>query len=214
MSAAGGKRGLVIDNGSCWIKAGFSQDEAPRSMAPAIVGNVKNKGVMVGTDSRASFVGHQAQAKRGVLDVTTPISGGEVTDWKAMEQVWHNTFFNELRVSPEEQSVLVTEAPVNSFEQRKRTLEHMFEIFCTPSVYIGNTAVLSLYASGRTTGCVVESGHTSTHVVPIFEGYAMPHTTKKLKWGGANITQHLAELLSEKGFVASDVVLRLSHSLL
>ena len=56
------------------------------------------------------------------------------------------------------------------------------------------------YASGRTTGCVVESGHTSTHVVPIFEGYALPHTTRKLKWGGANITQHLAKLLGEKGY--------------
>ncbi len=200
-SAGGGKRGLVIDNGSRWTKAGFSKDEAPRSMAPTMVGQVKHKGVMVGTDSRACFVGDEAQKNRGLLDVTSPVSGGEVRDWKAMEQIWHHTFFNALRVSPEEQSVLVTEAPVNSLEQRRKTLELMFETFCTPSVYIGNTAVLSLYASGRTTGCVVECGHTSTHVVPVFEGYALPHSTKKMKWGGANITLHLARLLSEKGCV-------------
>ena len=151
MSGAGGggggsgKRGLVIDNGSRWIKAGFSKDEAPRSIAPAIVGNVKHKGVMVGTDSRSSLVGAVAESKRGLLDVTSPMSGGEVTDWTAMEQIWHHTFFNELSVSPEEQSVLLTEAPVNTLEQRKRTLELMFESFCVPSVYIGNTAVLSLY---------------------------------------------------------------------
>lgn len=195
-----GKRGLVIDNGSQWIKAGFSKDEAPRSMVPSIVGSLKHKGVMVGTDNKASFVGAEALKKRGLLDITRPINSGEVTDWQAMEQVWHHTFFNELQVSPEEQSVLLTEPPVNSFDNRKKALELMFEIFCTPSVYIGNTAVLSLYASGRTTGCVIESGHTSTHVVPIFEGYALPHTTKKMKWGGASITRYLAGLLEEKGY--------------
>jgi len=203
MSGSSGKRGLVIDNGSCWIKSGFSKDEAPRSMAPSIVGRLKHKGVMVATDNRSTYVGAEAKSKRGLLNVTTPIVAGQVTDWKAMEQVWHHTFFDELRVSPEEQSVLLTEAPVNSFDNRKRTLELMFEIFCTPSVYIGNTAVLSLYASGRTTGCVVESGHTATHVVPIFEGYALPHATKKMSWGGLNITNHLAKLLTDKGFVGS-----------
>lgn len=200
MSGAGGKRGLVVDNGSQWIKSGFSKDEAPRCMTPAVVGTLKHKGVMVGTDSKSSFVGAEALEKRGLLNVVSPIESGQVRDWDGMEQVWHHIFFNELRVSPEEQSVLLTEAPVNSFENRKKTLELMFEIFCAPSVYIGNTAVLSLYASGRTTGCVVESGHTSTHVVPIFEGYALPHTTRKMDWGGRNITQHLASLLSTKGY--------------
>lgn len=194
------KRGLVIDNGSKWIKAGFSKDEAPRAMVPSIVGKIKLKGVMVGTDSKESFVGNVALEKRGLLDIIHPINAGQVLDWQAMEQVWHHTFFNELQISPEEQSVLLTEPPVNSFESRKQILETMFEIFCTPSIYIGNSAVLSLYAAGRTTGCVIESGHTSTNVVPVYEGYAMPHTTRRLNWGGANITSHLAKLLAAKGY--------------
>ena len=47
----------------------------------------------------------------------------------------------------------------------------MFEDFNVPAMYIKIQAVLSLYATGRTTGIVVDSGDDVTHAVPIFEGY-------------------------------------------
>ena len=62
------------------------------------------------------------------------------------------------QVPPEEHPILLTEPPLNSTKTREKMTTVMFEVFCAPSVYIGNTAVLSLYASGRTSGCVFESG--------------------------------------------------------
>lgn len=50
----------------------------------------------------------------------------------------------------------------------------MFETFKVPRLYLGNQAVLSLYATGRTTGTVLDCGEGITHAVPIYEGYAIP----------------------------------------
>eukprot|EP00485_Elphidium_margaritaceum_P019508 CAMPEP_0202728322 /NCGR_PEP_ID=MMETSP1385-20130828/185566_1 /ASSEMBLY_ACC=CAM_ASM_000861 /TAXON_ID=933848 /ORGANISM="Elphidium margaritaceum" /LENGTH=397 /DNA_ID=CAMNT_0049394569 /DNA_START=1224 /DNA_END=2417 /DNA_ORIENTATION=- len=191
---------VVMDNGSGNIKAGFAGDDNPRCSFPSVVGRPKHKNVMAGMGQKEVFVGDEAQAKRGILALSYPIQHGIVTNWDDLEKIWHHTFYNELRVAPNEHSLLVTESPLNPKSNREKMTQIFFETFNVTSFYVGIQAVLSLYASGRTTGVVFDTGDGVSHCVPIFEGYCLPHAVTRLDMAGHDLTEYMQKILLERGY--------------
>lgn len=75
----------------------------------------------------------------------------------------------------------------------------IFETFRAPALFLAPPAVLSLYASGRTTGVVLDVGHGLTHCIPVYEGYALPHSIVRSDIGGMDVDDRLKLLLRKGG---------------
>ncbi|CAJ1401494.1 unnamed protein product [Effrenium voratum] len=82
---------------------------------------------------------------------------------------------------------------------RERMTQIMFEVFYVPALYVATQAVLALYASGRTTGIVCDSGDGVTHVVPIYEGFLIPHAVGRVNFAGRDLTEYLMKLVQAAG---------------
>ena len=186
----------MIDNGSGLCKAGFAGDDAPRAVFPSVVGR-PDLSATVGLDFKDYYIGDEALNNSDHLNLSYSIEHGIVTNWDDLEKIWRHSY-SELGVSPENYPVLLTEACHGPKANRERMTQIMFETFNTPALYIAIQATLSLYASGRTTGTVVDSGDGVTYIVPIYEGYSLPHAISRMDFAGRDLTHYLMRLLQNK----------------
>jgi actin-related protein 2 len=167
------------------------------------------------------MVGDEAAENRNYLQVTQPMEHGIVKNWEDMKHLWDYTFDEKLKINPQGKKVLLTEPPMNPKVNRQRMCQVMFEEYGFQGVYVAIQAVLTLYAQGAlsvefaqnlglinpspitaglTTGVVVDSGDGVTHIVPVYDGFAMPHLTRRLDIAGRDVTKYLIKLLLMRGY--------------
>lgn len=77
---------IVIDNGSCWTKAGFAGDDSPKCIFPTVVGYPRHEGAMMFGRKKDIYIGDDAQEHRGVLNLKYPMEN-TVTNWDDIEKV-------------------------------------------------------------------------------------------------------------------------------
>ncbi|XP_071942862.1 actin, cytoplasmic 2-like [Antedon mediterranea] len=193
---------LVIDIGSDMCKAGFAGDDAPKVVFPTLTGRQSKESQMarMARNEDILYIGNEAQSNRSRLTLQCPIEHGIVTNWDDMEKIWHHCFQNELRVEPNKHPILLTEVPLNPTANRQKMTQIMFETFEVPAMYITTQAVLSLYAVGRRTGIVFDSGEDVSYIVPIYEGYTLPYAIERVDLAGRHITEHLARIIYEREY--------------
>ena len=155
---------------------------------------------MAPKDANCCVAGCGSRGSGRNMVLTFPIERGIATNWDSMEKIWHHTFYNELRIAPEEHPVLLTEPPLNSKANREKITQIMFETFNTPAMYVTTSAALALFASARSAGIVLDSGDGVSHVVPMYEGYALPHAILRLNLAGHDLTDYMKKILAERGY--------------
>ena len=188
------ERTIVMDNGSGVCKCGFAGDDLPNVIFPSVVGEPK-----LADEDKSTYVGESVAPLQGALKVRYPLANGKVERWDDMRLIWDHAY-SLLDVEPSHHPILLTEAPLNPHKNRERMTEIMFETYRVPALYIAIQAVLALYASGRTTGIVVDSGDGVTHTVPVYEGYAIPHAIERMNLAGRDLTEYLQRLLLLRGY--------------
>lgn len=109
---------------------------------------------------------------------------------------------NKAQINLEGKNVLIAEAPLNPKANREALVTILFDDFKASNVYVAISAVLGLYASGRTTGLSVSIGAAISHTVPIYEGYALPHAIIRLDLAGNDLDDYLAKSLQISNEVA------------
>jgi len=192
----------VCDNGTGFVKCGFAGANFPTSIFPSMVGRpiLRSEEKVDNVEIKDIMVGDEASKLRMMLQITYPLENGIVRNWEDIEHVWDYTFNEKLRIDPSQCKLLLTEPPMNPKANREKLVQIMFEKYGFMSVYVAIQAVLTLYAQGLLTGVVVDSGDGVTHIVPVYEGYSMPHLTRRLDVAGRAVTRYLIKLMLLRGY--------------
>jgi actin-related protein len=192
---------IIADIGTAYIRAGFAGDELPRLLLPTVLGNsIYSKAAgSIALQTQSTYAGHEAIKHKGILKLRCPIEHGIVSSWTDMEILWEN-MFDQLRVISNERPILLTETPLNPSENRVKMAEIMFETFQVPVLYIAIQAVLAAYCHNTFNCLSVYSGDGTTHMVPIYEGFALKNLTVRTDLAGNELTDYLKTLLQIRGY--------------
>jgi len=201
MTDAKGRNVIVSDNGTGFVKCGFAGSNFPAHIFPSLVGRpiLRSQAKIGNITLKDVHVGDEASQLRAMLEVNYPMDNGIVRNWDDMKLVWEHTW-EKLGIDPANSKVLLTEPPMNPSKNRERLIEEMFETYGFQGVYVAVQAVLTLYAQGLLTGVVIDSGDGVTHIVPVYEGFALPHLTRRLDIAGRDITKYMIKLLLARGY--------------
>ncbi|KAK9820164.1 hypothetical protein WJX72_006966 [[Myrmecia] bisecta] len=195
---------VVLDFGTATIKAGmaynFPSEEEPRVVTPAAVKVMEESAAgavsaAASNEELATLPGHI---------VTTGVRG-TISNWDGFESILHHILYNQFGWEVgDEGSLLIAEPLYTSKADRERLTQLMFEEFNVSGLFLCDQAVLSLYAIGKLTGCVIDFGHGKTDIASVSEGQLHVAGARRLEFGGIDLTQHLADLLKQRGITVDD----------
>ena len=216
---------IVLDNGSGYLKAGFSNQKNPLVCIPAIVGHeILRYGEKVDLEQIRSekrkseqkklikqmikehylkqiMIGDEIIGFRSLLELSHPISEGVIVDEEDLSRLWEYTLTEKLNLEDlSDKKIILTEAPLNPIENKQKILEILFEKLGVGFVNIEPQAKCTLFAEGIDTGIVLDSGDGVTHCIPVSDGNILKNSIERMDIAGRNITEYLCRLLQKKGY--------------
>ena len=193
---------VVLDLGTGYLKVGM----ASRNIPDFVLQNVVGRPILRSDDSFAKqklkdiMLCDETYDVRPYLDLQLPVEHGVVKNWDDEILVMDYIINNKLKIRPEEHPILITEAPLNPIENKKKMLEVYLERFGFTGLQVAPQALLVLYAQGLMSGVVVDSGDGVTHIMPIYENYILDHLVRRMDISGRDVTEQLVKLLTLRGY--------------
>ena len=216
---------IVLDNGSGYLKAGYSNQTSPDICIPALVGReilrygekidlnkIKEtkkkseqkkliKQMIKERHLKEIMIGDEIVGFRSLLDLSHPVTEGIITDEEDLFKLWDYTLTQKMGIEdPSERKIIVTEAPLNPISNKIKIFEILFEKIGVGAINIEPQAKCSLFAEGIDTGIVLDSGDGVTHCIPVSDGAILKHCIERMDIAGRHITEYFVRLLQKKGY--------------
>ena len=194
---------IIIDDGTDTVRVGISGTDYPEVIIDTITGTVElNPDSDLMPSKRIFFGEHlrkELEDKKYPIRLSEPIEEAHIKDKNMddMAELWLYAF-ELLKVEPTTANILIIDNPVNGKEYKAKIASTVFEKIKAASLLFMDSSSLSLYATGNTTGLVVELGHGLTTVVPVFEGFVLPHALQQSKISGKQITETLVHQIKQE----------------
>ena len=186
---------LVIDLGNAYTKIGFSGEDLPKEIIPSLYARNKmfdKKNEIGAFDQKMDIFGYEATEPQYKDDYDLfYLTCGDHKEKTSKEylEFLKDALENKMGLSTSEYDVIVNISPIKN-EDNIRTYGRLFiEDLGFKALAMINSSSLSLYATGRTSGLVVQCGETRTYTVPIYEGFPLYHALNKTKIGGRDLTE-------------------------
>ncbi|CAG9314384.1 ARP4_1 [Blepharisma stoltei] len=191
--------GIVLDIGCHLTRAGYAGEDTPKVVIPSYIGMIENPDPnQMDVEGIAPFAGEKIMKYRDFMKLEQVFAeGGDKSE--KLEEICREAIENELKLNPREHPFLLSEPSIHDRESRVALTEMMFEKFQIPAFYIVKSAVLSSFASGRSTSLVLDSGAYTTWAVPVHDGYVLQKSIVKFNIGGETITDVLLNHLVSLG---------------
>ena len=149
---------IVIDAGGWSFKVGFAQDEVPRVILPSAISKVDSNTYLFGRESLSSDESHPI------------IQAGNVPNYEHLSIYWRMIVEERLGTLIGDKSYLLSYSPITSKITKEKIAHLAFEKLNFPQLMLVSSSLLIMYSTGRTSGMVVDVGHTHSTVVPITDG--------------------------------------------
>ena len=195
---------IVFDNGSGYLKAGLSSAEIPSVTMPALIGRpmLRYAEKLEEIELKPIMIGDEVVPVRSLLELTYPMKEGIIVNEEDMGLLWDYCIKKKLGINGDlkDRKILLTEAPSNPNDNKKKMGEIVFEKLGLGYFNIEPQAKLTLFCEGLETGIILDSGDGVTHCIPIVSSFILHHQIKRLDIAGRHITDYLIKLLQIKGY--------------
>lgn len=192
---------VIIDTGSGYIKTGFAHSDFPNIYSRNVLAKLKNPQNDLEKNQRL-FCEDAIKAMEGEskssYTLVEPVKRGFMEDWDEMEHLWQHVYLDKLKTDSAKHPILVSVYADEQKFYKEKIAQLFFENFNVPGFYSSNHSLFSLYATGKTTGLVLDSGYGVTTVVPIIDGFNRGYAHLMAEIGGHDVNLHLENMIKKK----------------